>query len=78
MLPIRHVTNTQDFTRKWMESDLFPLCDELEPRRTPGEELSGRSLYCLFYEPSFITRTSFERAMGLLGGQSYHTEDASQ
>ena len=25
-----------------------------------------------------LTRTSFERAIGLLGGQAYHTEDASQ
>ena len=35
-------------------------------------------MYSLFYEPSLLTRTSFERAMGLLGGQIYHTEDASQ
>jgi aspartate carbamoyltransferase catalytic subunit len=40
--------------------------------------LAGRSLYCLFYEPSFLTRTSFERAMSLLGGQVQFTEDASQ
>ena len=40
--------------------------------------MTGRALYCLFYEPSFLTRTSFERAIGLLGGEAYHTEDASQ
>lgn len=40
--------------------------------------LRGLALYSLFYEPSLLTRTSFERAMGLLGGQVYHTEDASQ
>ena len=40
--------------------------------------MNGRSLYCLFYEPSFLTRTSFERAVGLLDGTAYHTEDASQ
>ena len=40
--------------------------------------MSGLALYSLFYEPSLITRTSFERAMGLLGGQVYQTEDASQ
>ena len=43
---------------------------EREPR--------GKALYCLFYEPSFLTRTSFERAAGLLGGEAHHTEDASQ
>ncbi len=35
-------------------------------------------MYCLFYEPSFLTRTSFERAMSLLGGHVQFTEDASQ
>lgn len=78
MPAIRHLTSTKRLTREWTEKELFPLCHEFERRRVPGQELRGRALYCLFYEPSFITRTSFERAMGLLGGQWYHTEDASQ
>ena len=61
-----------------MESELFPLCEDLRNSKTLEPALSGRALYCLFYEPSFLTRTSFERAIGLLGGQAYHTEDASQ
>lgn len=61
-----------------METRLFPLSDELRDRRDQNHVLAGRSLYCLFYEPSFLTRTSFERAIGLLGGDAYHTEDASQ
>ena len=60
-----------------MEEDLFPLCDSLRGQGV-DRPLAGRSLYCLFYEPSFLTRTSFERAMSLLGGHVQFTEDASQ
>ena len=77
MSTFKHLTSTSTLDRRWIESELFPLCDELradEPPRT----LNGKALYCLFYEPSFLTRTSFERAIGLLGGEAYHTEDASQ
>ena len=74
----RHLIETSRLERTWIESELFPLCDELGSGQGSGRLLDGRSLYCLFYEPSFLTRTSFERACGLLGGAAYHTEDASQ
>ena len=74
----KHLTSTPQLTRDWIESELFPLCDELRGSSGLGTRLAGRSLYSLFYEPSFLTRTSFESAIGLLGGQAYHTEDASQ
>ena len=74
----RHLTSTKQLSRRWVESELFPLTEELRERRGSDQTLDGRSLYCLFYEPSFLTRTSFEMAIGLLGGQAYHTEDASQ
>ena len=57
---------------------MFPLCETLRSGNAADGRLSGLALYSLFYEPSLLTRTSFERAMGLLGGQIYHTEDASQ
>jgi len=60
-----------------MEEELFPLCDLLREQGV-DKPLAGRSMYCLFYEPSFLTRTSFERAMSLLGGHVQFTEDASQ
>ncbi len=78
MKQLRHLTKTTQLTREWVEKTLFPLCDELRCPDTRPESMSGKALYCLFYEPSFLTRTSFERAVGLLGGQAYHTEDASQ
>ena len=74
----RHLTNTQQLERPWIETELFPLCAELRRPGRARQTLAGRSLYCLFYEPSFLTRTSFERAIGYLGGTAYHTEDASQ
>ena len=75
---LRHLTETRQISRPWMEEELFPLCDSLRDAQTWDRPLVGRSLYCLFYEPSFLTRTSFERAMSLLGGQVQFTEDASQ
>ena len=78
MPKFRHLTTTVQLERVWVESELFPACEALRQRSEPEAVLKGRSLYCLFYEPSFLTRTSFERAIGLLGGQAYHTEDASQ
>ena len=76
MLP--HLTDTRQLTRQWMEEDIFPLADSLREERWPEKALQGRALYCLFYEPSFLTRTTFERAMTLLGGYVQFTEDASQ
>ncbi len=73
-----HLTATSRIDRAFIESQLFPLCEELRNGKAIDERLGGRALYSLFYEPSLLTRTSFERAMGLLGGQVYHTEDASQ
>ncbi len=74
----RHLIHTKQLTREWLEDELFPLCDQIRKRNDYGHILRGCSLYCLFYEPSLLTRTSFERAMQLLGGQAHHTEDASQ
>ena len=74
----KHLTSTATLTREWVESEIFGLCDELRQSTGSQTALAGRAVYCLFYEPSFLTRTSFERAIGLLGGQAYHTEDASQ
>ena len=78
-MPIdRHLTSTKQLDRAWTESGLFAECERIRSGAEVGDRLRGLSLYCLFYEPSFLTRTSFERAIGLLGGAAYHTEDASQ
>ncbi len=74
----RHLIETAGLERGWVEEELFSLCDRLRQETSVDPVMQGRALYCLFYEPSFLTRTSFERAAGLLGGSAYHTEDASQ
>lgn len=74
----QHFTQTTDMDREWLEDVMFPRCDALRNGGASGSPMEGKALYCLFYEPSFLTRTSFERACELLGGKSYHTEDASQ
>ena len=80
MVERRHVIDTVHLSRDWVEGTLFPACERL--REGGGDvdrqPMRGRALYCLFYEPSFMTRASFERAAHLLGGQAYHTEDASR
>jgi aspartate carbamoyltransferase catalytic subunit len=73
-----HLINTRQLSRSWVEEELFPLCDSLRNSNGMERALVGRALYCLFYEPSFLTRASFERAMSLLGGHVQFTEDASQ
>jgi aspartate carbamoyltransferase catalytic subunit len=78
MAKFLRLTRTQQLDREWVESELFPLAESLRQKDNVGQSLSRRSLYLLFYEPSFLTRTSFERAMGLLGGTPYVTEDAGQ
>ena len=78
MPKFRHLTSTLQLDRDLLETELFAVSDELRDGGQAAAPLAGRSLYCLFYEPSFVTRTSFERAIGLLGGTAYHTEDATQ
>ena len=75
---MKNLIETTTLKRKWIESTLFPQCDFFRLKKGTGKELQGKSLYCLFYDPSFITRASFQRAMHLLGGQFYQTENASQ
>ena len=73
----RHLTSTKQLDRPWVEDGLFAECERIRSGGAVGDRLRGLSLYCLFYEPSFLTRTSFERAIGLLGGIAYHTESVS-
>jgi len=77
MTTFKHLVGTEQLNRQWLEKELFVHASELQTRTHTPTPLH-KALYLLFYEPSFLTRTSFERAMDLLGGQPYFTEDASQ
>ena len=75
---MRHLTSTEQIDRAWIEDVLIPACDAYRLDNSHANSLRGKAIYCLFYEPSFVTRTSFERAAGMLGADALHTEDASQ
>ena len=75
---MNHLKNTKSLTREFIEGKLFPLSDSLRDRNFDSPKLKRKTLFSLFYEPSFLTRISFERSITLLGGHTLHTEDASQ
>ena len=66
-----HILEAQQFSRDWLEGELFPLAERLAEGELVGERpLRDRRLFWLFYEPSTRTRVSFESAMALLGGSA--------
>ncbi|HAE32221.1 MAG: hypothetical protein CL749_03500 [Chloroflexi bacterium] len=77
-MQLEHLKDTKTITREYLEKDIFPACDFLRCNPLNGQQLKGKTLFSLFYEPSFLTRISFERAITMLGGHPLHTEDASQ
>jgi aspartate carbamoyltransferase catalytic subunit len=77
-LGMQHVLSASQFSREDI-TNLFGLADELKTRRVHGEtldDLRGRMVYLLFYEPSTRTRTSFDLAVQYLGGRTVFTEAA--
>jgi aspartate carbamoyltransferase catalytic subunit len=75
---LRHVIESQQFTRSLLE-DLLARADDIkrEPHRFSGR-LNGRVMAALFYEPSTRTRLSFEAAMLRLGGETMGTDNARE
>src|SRR5205809_1815135 len=66
-----HVLEAQQFSREWLEGELFPLAERLaKGELVPERPLRDRRLFWLFYEPRTRTRVSFESAMALLGGSA--------
>lgn len=79
-LKIRHVVESQQFSRECMDL-VFETAREMETVRVGSKEakqLEGRVMATLFYEPSTRTRLSFESAMARLGGTVLSTESAGE
>lgn len=74
--PYEHIILSQQFTLEFL-GELFVLTDDI--RKNPTEyqnELRGKVIATLFYEPSTRTRLSFESAIARLGGAIVSTENA--
>lgn len=66
MTAIKHFLDTQDWTRPELDA-LLARAAEFK-RSKFGEQLRGRSIALVFFNPSLRTRTSFELGAAQLGG----------
>jgi len=80
-MKLKHIIEAWQFSREWLEKELFPLAKEMEEvvKKGSSDILKGKRMISFFYEPSTRTRCSFEVAMTLLGGRVvFSTENARQ
>jgi len=80
-MELKHIIESQQFNRDWLERELFPLTKQMENIAKEGgsNSLSEKKMITFFYEPSTRTRASFEIAMNMLGGKVvFSTENARQ
>ena len=65
---MKHFLNTQDWTRAELDAVLAQAA--AFKRHPAGEQLKGRSIALVFFNPSLRTRTSFELGAFQLGGHA--------
>ncbi len=76
-----HVIYAQQFSRRWLEEDLFPLARQMKPIGDQGgcDMLRGKRAFSWFYQASTRTAVSLAMAMELLGGRVvFSTENARE
>lgn len=74
---LRHIISPDNFTRQELDEELLLEARRMEELGSFGSNLLLRKrLLGVFFAPSFITKTSFLEAMGLLGGQCYILDSA--
>src|ERR1700712_3995834 len=68
MMTVRHFLTTQDYSR----AEIDALLDQAAAfkRSRHGQQLAGKSIALLFFNPSMRTRTSFELGAQQLGGHA--------
>jgi len=71
----KHIIRSQQFNINFL-FEMFHSADQL--REFPRQDLKGKIMVSLFYEPSTRTRLSFESAMHRLGGSVIGTENAKE
>lgn len=79
-IKIKHILESQQFDRSFLEKELFPEAKKMEivAKKGGNTSLKGKTVCHLFYEPSTRTRISFETAITLLGGVALSTESAGE
>ena len=76
--PYQHILRSQQFSHEFLER-LFQLTTEIKAEEGKyNEELKGKIVAMLFYEPSTRTRLSFESAALKLGAEKITTENAKE
>ena len=65
---MKHFLNTQDWTRRDLDALLAEASRHKQVRL--GDELKGKSIALVFFNPSLRTRTSFELGAFQLGGHA--------
>lgn len=70
----RNLTSVRDLTRQDFEL-LFDVTDKLIQHNRNYNICSGKTLGCIFFEPSTRTRLSFESAMSYIGGNTLATSN---
>ncbi len=76
-----HVIKSQQFSRRWIEQEFFPLSREMKKvfYARGSNILRGKRMVTIFWQPSTRTRGSFQMAMSYLGGEvAFATENASE
>ena len=74
---MKHILSTKDLFKEEIEQ-ILATAEEFMPyakKEKRGEQLKGKILGALFYEPSTRTRFSFETAMTRLGGDVLSVTD---
>src|ERR1700754_3642115 len=67
-MTVRHFLSTQDYSRAELDTLLEQAA---EFKRSPqGQQLAGKSIALMFFNPPMRTRTSFERGAFQLGGHA--------